>query len=125
MSREIYKSIMISYAKVNFYVWTDILTWFDILYKDPKSCVLNDGNFFEFFNLSKSCKQGDPLSPYLFILSIEHLSMEIEANKNVKGIKLGKVTLKIGQYAGDTFVMLDGSKSTLQTCIDILKGAQA
>ena len=60
---------------------TDILTWFDILYKDTKSCVLIDGNFCEFFNLSKSCRQGDPLSPYLFILSIEPLSMEIKGNK--------------------------------------------
>ena len=27
---------------------TALLTWFDILCKDPKSCVLNDGNFSEF-----------------------------------------------------------------------------
>ena len=98
---------------------TDILTWLDILYKDPKSCVLNDGNFSKFFNLSKSCRQGDPLSPYLFILSIEPLSMEIKGNKNVKGIKLGNITLKIGQYADDTFVILDGSESSLQRFIDI------
>ena len=98
---------------------TDLLTWFDILYKDPKSCVLNDGNFSEFFNLSKSCRQGNPLSPYLFTLSIEHLSMEIKGNKNVKGIKPGNITLKIGQYADDIFVILDGSESSLQSCIDI------
>ena len=72
-----------------------------------------------FLNFSKSCRQGDPLSPYLFILSIEPLSMEIKGNKNVKGIKLGNVILKIGQYADDTFVILGGSESSLQSCIDI------
>ena len=51
--------------------------------------------------------------------------MEIKGNKNVKGIKLGNVTLKMGQYTNDTFVMLEGSESTLQSYIDIfdsLKG---
>ena len=80
---------------------------------------MNDGNFSEFFNLSKSCTQGDPLSPCLFILSIQPLSMEIKGNKNIKGIKLGNVILKIGQYADDTFVILEVSESSLQSCIDI------
>ena len=43
--------------------------------------------------------------------------MEIKGNKNVKGIELENVTLKIGQYADDTFVILDGSESSLQSCI--------
>ena len=53
--------------------------------------------------------------------------MEIKVNKNVKGIKLENGTLKIDQYADDIFVILDGSVSSVQSCIDInfivLKGA--
>ena len=45
--------------------------------------------------------------------------MEIKGKKNVKGIKLGDVTLKMGQYTDDTFVMLEGFESTLQSYIDI------
>ena len=102
----------------------DLLAWFDILYKEPKSCVLNNGHFSEFFSLSKSCRQGDPLSPYLFILSIEPLSMEIKNNKNIKGINLGDVDMKIGQYADDTFVILEDSEISLQNCINIFENFQ-
>ena len=92
------------------------ISWFDILYKNSCSCVLNNGHFSEFFNLGRSCRQGDPLSPYLFILSIEPLAMEVKRNPNIKGIQIDD---KIGQYADDTYLLLDGSESSLRSSMDL------
>ena len=93
--------------------------WFNILYKDSCSCVINNGYFSEFFTLSRSFRQGDPLSPYLFILAIEPLAMAIKNNKKIKGIQVENSTIKIGQYADDTFLTLDGSELSLRESINV------
>ena len=101
------------------------IQWFNVLYKNACSCVLNNGNFSEFFKLGRSCRQGDPLSPYLFILAIEPLALEITTNKKIKGIECDKKTIKIGMYADDTFLMLDGSESSLSESVQVLDGFHA
>ena len=68
-------------------------------------------------------KQGCPLSPYLFVLSVEVLAKAIRENKSLKGIFMNSREIKLSQYADDTTLILDGtkesSKASLQTLDDI------
>jgi hypothetical protein len=41
------------------------------LYKGAKSAVLNFGTTTYWFDLARSCRQGNPIAPYLFILVME------------------------------------------------------
>ena len=43
------------------------------LYNDNHSAVLNFGTTAKFFDLKCSCRQGDPVSPYLLIIIMEVL----------------------------------------------------
>ena len=97
------------------------ISWFNILYKNSSSCVINNGMFSEFFQLGRSCRQGDPLSPYLFILAIEPLAEEIKQNSKIKGLQFQATNIKIGQYADDTFLLLDGSEMSLRESLLVLK----
>ena len=106
-------------TKYNFGV--DFIHFFDMVYKDAQSCVINNGNYSEFFQLGRGCRQGDPWSPYLFILCIEPLAQRIKQEQNITGLKIGNYEIKLGQYADDTFLILDGSEISISSCMQILQ----
>ena len=58
---------------------------FDTLYKGAESAVMNNGLTTPYFPLERSCRQGDCLSPYLFIVALEPLIRMIKANNEITG----------------------------------------
>ena len=64
--------------------------------------VQNNGFISSWFRPSKGVQQGCPLSPYLFILSVELLSNKIRQESNVGGIKVFGKEIKLSQFADDS-----------------------
>ena len=58
-----------------------LLNWLKVFYCNSESCILNDGRASNFFELNRGVKQGCPLSPYLFILSVEVLANAIRPKR--------------------------------------------
>jgi hypothetical protein len=61
--------------------------------------------------LGRGVRQGDPLSPYLFLLVAEILACALRQNKNIKGIKFGNEEIKLLQFADDITGTLADTKS--------------
>ena len=91
-----------------------IKLWVKLFYEDAFSCVLVNGHLTNGFKIERGCRQGDPLSPYIFLLCAEILSILIRKNSNINGVTVENDQHKIIQYADDTIITLDGSKEDLQ-----------
>ena len=77
------------------------IKWIKLFYSDVKSCISNNGNLSRSFKLERGVRQGDPLSPYLFILVVELLASVVRSDKLIKGLTVNDYELKLVQYADD------------------------
>ena len=76
-------------------------SWVKTLYNKAQSCVFNGGVSTGYFNIERGVRQGDPLSPYLFILCIEILAHSIRNESAIHGITFDNVQVKQILYADD------------------------
>ena len=83
--------------------------WIDILYKDIKSQLCINGLLTEIFQITRSVRQGCPISMQLFTIGLESYIELIRQNNKIHGYKLpnGKEK-KLIAYADDiTFIISD------------------
>ena len=83
--------------------------------------VLQSGFLSDNIKIERGCRQGDPISPYLFILTAEILTRLIIQNPAIKGIFINGTEFSITQYADDTTLFLDGSQSSLIAALNTLE----
>ena len=85
------------------------IQWIHTFYKNISSCVLNNGFNTAPFSVDRGVRQGDPLSPYLFIIVLETLCISIRKSKDIQGITVDTQEIKLGLLADDLtgFLMND------------------
>ena len=98
-----------------------IQKWIRTLYCDIESCIINNGWMSDCFKIERGVRQGCPLSPYLFVLSVEVLANAIRRDPSIKGISISQNEIKLSQYADDTTLILDGSQDTLEASLDVIE----
>ena len=99
----------------------NILKWVKCFYKDIESFVSNNGHASDRFRLGRGVRQGDPLSPYLFILCTEILARTILSNSDIKGLKVDDSEFILTQLADDTSFFLENNEQSFKTCLQTLE----
>ena len=82
------------------------MKWVDLLLHHRQNCIQNGGYLSEFFNMERGVRQGCPISPLFFILTLELLARDIRKNDVIKGLRFGDRAIKVKLYADDATLFL-------------------
>ena len=89
----------------------NFIKWIKILYTDIYACVGNNGYYSDYFSISRSIRQGCPISALLFVFVLEVLATNIRLDKNIVGIKLKNVEYKLSLMADDMTLFISDLES--------------
>ena len=83
--------------------------WIDVIYHKPETCVKNNGNLSDFFDISRGVRQGCPISALLFLPCVEILGIKIRTNNLLQGFHFdhGQSPIKLGQIADDCILFIN------------------
>ena len=93
------------------------MQWIKTFYTDISSCVLNNEFSTDLFSVRRGVRQGDPLSPLLFILALEMLVCEIRNDQSIKGITVMDEEIKLTLFADHMTCFLRDIRSYRQPCV--------
>ena len=96
------------------------INYIKTLYFNIQSNISVNGQYSEWFSIGRGVRQGDPSSPYLYLICAEVMSLMITNNKEIKGIKMKDKTNLLSQFADDTTLSLDGTEKSLTEALNTI-----
>ena len=92
------------------------------LYTNASAAVIVNGEQSQTFQLQRSVRQGCPLAPYLFLLTVDVLGQMLQHPEcGVQGLRLPDNTSITNQmFADDTLLLLDGNKENMDRALNVV-----
>ena len=87
------------------------LQWIRVILNNLESCIMNNGHSTGYFPIERGCRQGDPLSAYLFIICVEVLFVQVRDNNEIIGITINDHEIKLSAFADDSNFLVSNIKS--------------
>ena len=96
------------------------IKWIRMFQENSRSRITLNGHLSDPFSLQRGCRQGDPISPYIFILCSEFLALAFKNEPRFNGIKVLQKEHRLSQYADDTSAFMQASNDNLNMSLQIL-----
>ena len=80
------------------------------IYDKSTANIILNGEKLNAFLLKSETRQECPLSPPLFNIVLEVLATAIRAEKEIKGIQIGKEEIKLSLFAYDMILCIENPK---------------
>ena len=99
----------------------NILKWIKSIQVNSYSYIVQNGHISKKVLLRRGCRQGDPVSPYVFVLAAEIMATAVREKKTIKGISVYNKEQKISLYADDTTLYLAANEKNLMAALSALQ----
>ena len=86
----------------------------------PTANIILNGEKLKPFPLRSGTRQGCPLSPLLFNIVVEVLATAIRAEKEMKGIQIGKEEVKLSLFADDMILYIENPKDATRKLLELI-----
>ena len=90
------------------------------IYDKLSANIIPSGEKWKAFPLKSGTRQGCPLSPLQFNIVLEVLATSIRAEKEIKGIQIGKEEVKLSQYADDMILYIENPKDSTRKLLELI-----
>ena len=90
------------------------------IYDKPTANIILNGEKLKAFPLKSGTRQGYPLSPLLFNIVLEVLATAIRAEKEIKGIQIGKQEIKLSLFADDMILYIENPKDSTKKLLELI-----
>ncbi|GKC45169.1 RNA-directed DNA polymerase, eukaryota, reverse transcriptase zinc-binding domain protein, partial [Tanacetum coccineum] len=100
------------------------IKWISGCLLSATSSILINGSPTREFNIHRGLRQGDPLSPFLFIIAMEGLHVAVEdamAAGLYRGFKVNTLNLSHFFFADDALFIGDWSRANIKSLVSILE----
>ena len=89
------------------------------IYDKPTANIILYGEKLKALPLKSGTRQGCPLSPLLYNIVLEVFATAIRAEKEVKGIHIGK-ELKLSLFADDMILLIENPKDSTRKLLELI-----
>lgn len=100
---------------------TKFISWIRLLYSAPMASVKTNSDISLPFPLTRGTRQGCPLSPLLFALAVEPLSIALKSCPHFSGIIRGGLEHRVSLYADDLLLYILDPLNCIDKIVDLLK----
>ena len=90
------------------------------IYDKPTANIILNGETLKSFPLKSGTRQGCPLSQVLFNIVLEVLATAIRAEKEIKGIQIGK-EVKCSLFADDMILYIEYPRDSTRKLLELIK----
>ena len=90
------------------------------MYDKPTANIILNGENVKAFPLKSGTRQECPLSPLLFNIVLKVLATAISAEKEIKGIQIGKEEVKLSPFADDMILYIENPKDSTRKLLELI-----